>query len=632
MAKPAKSKIIISVVIFLILVLGIASLVLYSSWLGYKDRIYPRTYLGAHNLSGLKKTAALDLVKTAAEKIDDQGLRFEYNNKRITVEPAITAGPDGYAYDIFSLDPEASLQEIYKSQGDNFGAYLSYRLRTLLKDKIFPFTYQLNTDNLTKILKDNFQDQEIAATNAIFKISSDKNSDFQVEPEKIGKKLNYELAISEVEVNLQQLRNPDISMKSETDYPTVTQKDLPNLEPEAKKILGRGDLILNFNGQTWTIKPEKLATWLRSSGENNNFYLTLDLDKIKEFLKETIAPDLDKEVVLPRFSMVNARLANWQTGTDGQKLNIDNSAAKIQADFIKSGQNSVALIVDVVKTDSLNPTNNFNIQEIIGTGHSNFAGSPANRRHNIQVGAAALNGLLIKPDEEFSLVKILGNVDASTGYLPELVIKNNKTIPEYGGGLCQIGTTVFRSAIESGLPITERHNHSYRVVYYEPAGMDAAIYIPQPDVRFINDTGNYILIQARIEKNDLYFDFWGVKDGRQVFISKPTIYNIVKPEATRIVASTDLKPGEKKCTEKAHNGADAYFDYKVIYSQSATSSADTEKKVRFSSHYVPWQEVCLIGVASSTATSTNSSTASSSPLLDSTPSSSTPIISASSTP
>jgi len=250
------------------------------------------------------------------------------------------------------------------------------------------------------------------------------------------------------------------------------------------------------------------------------------------------------------------------------------------------------------------------IKEIIGTGHSNFAGSPKNRRHNIAVGAAAVNGLLLKPGEEFSLVKTLGEVEARTGYLPELVIKENKTIPEYGGGLCQVGTTVFRAALNSGLPITARRNHSYRVAYYEPAGMDAAVYIPNPDVRFLNDTGSYVLIQARIEGNDFYFDFWGLKDTRKITVSKPVVYNIVRPASTKIVETTDLAPGQKKCTEKAHNGADAYFDYTVVYNPGTADEKIEEK--RFSSHYVPWQEVCLIGVTKLSSAIVSSTTISTS--------------------
>jgi vancomycin resistance protein YoaR len=255
--------------------------------------------------------------------------------------------------------------------------------------------------------------------------------------------------------------------------------------------------------------------------------------------------------------------------------------------------------MEKISAESLAADNDFRIKEIIGTGHSRFAGSPVNRRHNIKVGAASLHGLLIKPGEDFSLLKALGTIDDTTGYRTELVIKGDKTVPEFGGGLCQIGTTVFRTALASGLPISERRNHSYRVAYYEPAGTDATIYDPAPDFRFVNDTGNYILIQARLAGDDLYFDFWGVRDGRVATATAPTIYNIVKPEPTKIIETTELAPGEKKCTESSHNGADAYFDYTVTYPEGATTTPVQTR--RFNSHYIPWQAVCLVGVA---ATST----------------------------
>lgn len=69
---------------------------------------------------------------------------------------------------------------------------------------------------------------------------------------------------------------------------------------------------------------------------------------------------------------------------------------------------------------------------------------------------------------------------------------------------------------------------------------------------------------------------------------------MIKPQPTKIVETTELPVGKKKCTESSHNGADAYFDYKVTY--PATSSDPITKEVRFKSHYVPWQAVCLVGV------------------------------------
>jgi vancomycin resistance protein YoaR len=238
--------------------------------------------------------------------------------------------------------------------------------------------------------------------------------------------------------------------------------------------------------------------------------------------------------------------------------------------------------------------NSLGITEVIGVGRSNFAGSPKNRRANIHTGAAKLNGIIIKPDEEFSLIAALGDINQATGYLPELVIKGNQTVPEYGGGLCQIGTTTFRAALATGLPIVERRNHSYRVTYYEPAGTDATIYDPKPDFRFKNDTGHAILIQTAIEGDNLVFEFWGTSDQRAVVQTKPVLSNFVAPPPTKLIETEDLPVGTKKCTEKPHVGADAQFTYTVTYPDGRVASEV------FKSHYVPWREVCLIGVPKGT--------------------------------
>lgn len=163
------------------------------------------------------------------------------------------------------------------------------------------------------------------------------------------------------------------------------------------------------------------------------------------------------------------------------------------------------------------------IKELIGSGSSNFKGSPKNRVYNIKRSLEQFQSLIIPAGEEFSFVEHLGEVDEANGYLPELVIKDNKTQPEFGGGVCQVSSTVFRAAILSGMKITERRNHSYPVQYYLPYGFDATIYIPKPDFRFLNNTGNAVMMQSIIEGTKLTFQFFGTKDGRTVSMDGPHI-------------------------------------------------------------------------------------------------------------
>ena len=84
---------------------------------------------------------------------------------------------------------------------------------------------------------------------------------------------------------------------------------------------------------------------------------------------------------------------------------------------------------------------------------------------------------------------------------------------------------MFRAAVNAGLKITERFPHSFPVRYYNPQGFDATIYPPHPNLRFINDTPNNILIQSKIEGNHLSFEFFGTDDGRKTEILGPYVFD-----------------------------------------------------------------------------------------------------------
>jgi vancomycin resistance protein YoaR len=197
----------------------------------------------------------------------------------------------------------------------------------------------------------------------------------------------------------------------------------------------------------------------------------------------------------------------------------------------------------------------------------------------------------LAPGEEFSLLSVLRPFNEENGYVKEIVIGSNGFTPDYGGGLCQLSTTVFRAAIDTGLPITMRRNHSYWLHYYNPPGTDATIFEPTPDLRFVNDTGKYILMQANVdEKLNLNIEFWGTKDGRIASRTEPVVYNIVDPVGAKTIKTTSLATGVTKCQYDSYKGADAYFDYKVIYPNGEI------KEQRFSSHYIPKPKTCYVGI------------------------------------
>lgn len=576
----------------------------------YENKIYPGINIGTISLGGLNKEEARTKINTISQKIEQEGIVFELNGIKINVPHQVTTDSIEFTQEAYQISPELSLEKAFNAGRENdwltgfsrwlFGNYQIYHLKA---------EYTINEDVLKKFLKSEFSNQEVSSQNAMMSI--DNQGELKIIPEKIGLSINYELAISETKKKLEDLDLSTIKLETNEIKPDTNAHNLENLISEAIKIGELAPIKIKAGEYFSIIDKKLLISWIKV---DQNQKINLDQEKIKEFISKKLSIYVDQEVETPRFEIKNGKMSFWQAGKEGKKINIEQSSQQIISSILIDQKKEIIVEPEVIPFASLD-NGEIIIKELLGTGHSNFVGSPSNRKKNIAVGAKSVHGLLIKPGEEFSLVKALGEINEKSGYFPELVIKGNKTVPEFGGGLCQVATTLFRSALVVGLPITARQNHSYRVSYYEPAGTDAAVYDPQPDIKFLNDTGNYILIQTRIAGNDIYFDFWGTKDGRKATSTAPTVYNIVKPPATKTIVSSDLKPGEKKCTESAHNGADAFFDYSVIYPDGTT------KEKRFKSHYIPWQAVCLVGASSTPATIN--------PLTTSTPTTSSTAISTS---
>ncbi len=293
------------------------------------------------------------------------------------------------------------------------------------------------------------------------------------------------------------------------------------------------NIILSSENADFKIDPDEMAEWLEDYGRS--YYgkqeFRLNREKTIEFLRG-LDEKIRAEPISARFKLENDTITEFLPSENGRVLNTDKSYDNIVdaiANSTPNGQSSVkvSLVVDEIAPEiSLSNINDLGINALLGQGESDFIGSSDSRIHNIGVSSKIFNGILLKPGEEFSFNDLLGEVDGTTGYLPELVIKGGQLIPEYGGGICQVSTTVFRSAIAAGLPILERHPHSLPVRYYNPQGFDATIYPGVVDLRFKNDTPSHILLQSKITGSKLSFEIYGSKDGRQVSIDGPYSYDI----------------------------------------------------------------------------------------------------------
>jgi len=410
-------------------------------------------------------------------------------------------------------------------------------------------------------------------------------------------------------------------------HPGVARQLLTNLTLQAKLA----PIQLQFSGNLWEINPtdfnlqvdpERLTkvavsvgrrgdlsrrlyeNWLALLGRHQPLVIqdeslyNFDRPALAKFL-ESLVTDINQSQQDAKLKIQNNRVVEFVAPQDGHELDINQTIDLIAGSILSNNRKIELPVVVTPPAITLADTNTLGINTLLGKGESDFSGSPKNRRHNIGVGAAKFNGVIVKPGETFSFVKQLGVVDESTGFLPELVIKGDQTIPEFGGGLCQVSTTAFRGILRAGLPVVERRNHSYRVVYYEPAGSDATIYQPYPDLKFTNDTSGHLLIETYVAQNKLYFDFYGTDTNRRVELDGPHIFNVTDYLDPIYIDTSTLPVGEIKRVDTAHRGADAVLTRK-IYQNNKLVKTDV-----FKSHYVPWPAKYLRGAEDATKVETD---------------------------
>jgi vancomycin resistance protein YoaR len=314
-----------------------------------------------------------------------------------------------------------------------------------------------------------------------------------------------------------------------------------------------------------------------------------------------IYKDINKEPVEAVFNFENGRVSEFRASENGRQVDKTqlNQQVLAKAGLVINGEGQkivmITIPVKILKPNlTTDKVNKMGINELIGTGTSLFAGSIESRIYNVNLAAGRVNGYLVKPGDTFSFAKAVGDVSNLTGYKQAYVIENGKTVLGDGGGVCQVSTTLFRAALNAGLPIVERHAHAYRVHYYEedsPPGIDATVYVPTVDLKFKNDTGHYILIQSVVDLTQprLTFMIYGTSDGRVVNQTTPIVTNIRPAPPDKYEDDPTLPIGTVKQVDFAAGGADASF------TRTVTRNGKILDQDTFTSHYTPWQAVYLRG-------------------------------------
>ncbi len=411
-----------------------------------------------------------------------------------------------------------------------------------------------------------------------------------------GRTVDQEATRRAVLQRMAEMTGGEVALVVRETEPLLT--DVSAAQAQAQRIVSAPVTLTAPGYAAWTIEPQVLAGWLvlqpvQGADGKTTLQATIDPAQV-EALAGQLAGQMARAPVDARFRWSDAAggIVAVVESAEGQELDAAETVRLI-LQAATGEERSVPLPLKSIRPAlASEDAPSLGIAGLLAEGTTGFAGSSAARIQNITIGTAQFDGLLIAPGETFSFNYYLGEVTAERGYAEGIIIWGDTTRADVGGGLCQVASTAYRAAFWAGVPIAERTPHAFRVGYYEPPlGMDATIYSPSVDLKWVNDTGYHILIHTSVDPSaqTVTFRFYGTNPGRTVEIDGPYEANPV-PHGEPIYRDDPTLPkGQKKQIEWEKDGLDVTV-YRVIKENGAEVRRDT-----FFSRYRPWQAVYLVG-------------------------------------
>ncbi|SFH24772.1 Vancomycin resistance protein YoaR, contains peptidoglycan-binding and VanW domains [Desulfotomaculum arcticum] len=234
------------------------------------------------------------------------------------------------------------------------------------------------------------------------------------------------------------------------------------------------------------------------------------------------------------------------------------------------------------------------LQNILGECETKLDLSQQNRTHNIELAIQAINNTLVKTGEVFSYNQQVGERTAANGFKKAPVIEGDRVVDGYGGGICQLSSTLYNTLLLANLEIIERHPHTKTVSYVAP-GLDATVAYGQQDLRFRNNSEHSIFITAHLEDHGIAVRIWGVIDENQPLADILTELTPLDPKVI-IRKQASLGKGQQKVLSSGKRGYIA-----KVYKVFKTAPGETKKLVS-KDYYAPEHRIILMGTGDVTET------------------------------
>lgn len=406
--------------------------------------------------------------------------------------------------------------------------------------------------------------------------------------------MTEEQARSAVEEYVSGLLTTSFTLKGETGSLEMTAEDMGvtadalAAASEAVQIGHAGNLINRYK----TLQDLK----------KNKLVLDMHLSVDKQATAQKLYENADALAVGAEDNSLIRENGEFQfvPGKEGVEVDIVNSVYAIN-DFLSDGWNGSDNEITLV-TKTVEPRGSekelAQIRDLLGAYSTDFSSSSAGRAKNVTTGCSKVNGTILYPGDEFELCSTVSPFTQENGYELAGAYQNGTTVESFGGGICQVATTLYNAVIRAELEVTMRFNHSMQVHYVQPS-MDAAIAGNYKDLRFKNNLDAPVYIEGYCSGGKIYFNIYGKETrpaNREISFESETLAT-VEPKV-----SFELNPqmalGTISVQQGSNKGCVAQL-WKIVKVDGVEQSREIFNKSRYQAS----PKVVTVGTKNATAES-----------------------------
>lgn len=373
--------------------------------------------------------------------------------------------------------------------------------------------------------------------------------------------MTSEEATAKIESYLTELGSKSITLMIDKNAVKTTASDLGmectnmNVVEEAVNLGKTGNIIQRY----------KALKDLKHKSKEYELEIAFDQEKIKDVISsKCLAFDVD-----PKDASIKRENGKFVV-TDGQTgigVDVDASIKLVEDGLANWNRDDSSIDLSVKVVEPKASTEDFaKVKDVLGTFTTSFSTSSSSRSANVENGAKLINGTVLLPGETFSTYKTITPFTAENGYYLAGSYLQGQVVDSFGGGICQVSTTLYNAVLRAELQVEERHNHSMIVGYVDPSADAAISESAGKDFKFTNTTEAPVYIESITGGKKITFNIYGCETraaNRKIEYKSETL-TTTEPTGVKYTIDNTLLFGQQKQTQAPHTGYTAKL-YKYVY-------------------------------------------------------------------